>query len=497
MKRHRKLIAAFAILIALGIVGTAIAVTYYAHTPITDVSITGTLSNGDSVSISSDYTMTCTTSTDTDKYCDDTGWHYPSDPVTHTWSGPGAFNPTTGTSVTWTAPSSTGDKTITVTADDSPLYDETAKTDSITVKVVKVDKLQYWDGISSIWVDIGSTLYVAKDDAVIFKAIPDPSGASWPSGKPVWGGEASGTGPTTPVTFNTLSNSTSDYKTVTAECGNTPPVKVNVIVYDFEGTLTPDDGPPSFAGRSMTDYGIAETVDLNCTITLGLTASQVGGLKWSEGLGKGSLSNVTNYGTADYDAGAYPGTANLYLSVQSGPSRESFRNYVRNITEPDAYMIQEPNTGIWHEQGTASVGFKGYIYLTPMNVSFDNLQFREYSCPAILKGFYKDKYPDGYDHPIRSPVAVGSGNISTGCRVLGTDTVSTGPHTPPPPFKNNSSFTWVIPWQYLVSGGAWTEFTTATHVATMNKAGTATIEKHNVGPFTKALNDPNSPYYPN
>lgn len=52
----------------------------------------------------------------------------------------------------------------------------------------------------------------------------------WPPNKPEWSGTsgASGTGETKTVTFNTLSSSTSDYKTVKAKCGNEETVDVIV-----------------------------------------------------------------------------------------------------------------------------------------------------------------------------------------------------------------------------------------------------------------------------
>ncbi|MHC5059957.1 MAG: hypothetical protein ACYTFK_02580 [Planctomycetota bacterium] len=137
MKSHKKLIIAFAVLIAIGIAGVAVAA-YTAYTAITNVSITSH-SDDDIVYVNQEYTVTCTTSTDTDCHYEG-GWHLESDPVTHTWTGDGSFAaPGTGTSLTWTAPASAGSATITVTADDSPLYNETAKQDSVTLTVLDVD----------------------------------------------------------------------------------------------------------------------------------------------------------------------------------------------------------------------------------------------------------------------------------------------------------------------------------------------------------------------
>src|SRR5262249_5219006 len=84
-------------------------------------------------------------------------------------------------------------------------------TSSGGMTVVSVEKIQYQS--DSTFTDISGNLYVLKGTSVTFKAVPEPSGASWPSGKPVWGGTAgaSGTGDTTSVTFNTASSSISDF----------------------------------------------------------------------------------------------------------------------------------------------------------------------------------------------------------------------------------------------------------------------------------------------
>jgi hypothetical protein len=138
MKSHKKLIIAVVLLIGLGAVGTVLGVVYYAYTPITAVDI-NSHSDNDTVFAGGEFTVTCMTSTNRDKCCDSSRWHYSWDPVTHTWSGDGqGFDPGTGTSVTWTAPTATGDADITVTANDSPLYNESARTDTVTLTVTNI-----------------------------------------------------------------------------------------------------------------------------------------------------------------------------------------------------------------------------------------------------------------------------------------------------------------------------------------------------------------------
>jgi len=155
MKTHKKIAVLISVVAALALIGTAIA-GYIRYTPITNVTITSH-NDYDPVYVGQEYTLTCTTSTDKD--CDDEG-EIVNDPVTHTWSGPGTFNPQTGTTVTWIPPDSNGNVTITVTASDnsSPAYaNDTDKTDSVILTVqntlyyVDVDANGNDDGTS--WTD--------------------------------------------------------------------------------------------------------------------------------------------------------------------------------------------------------------------------------------------------------------------------------------------------------------------------------------------------------
>lgn len=122
---------------------------YTQNTVIDPVSITSP-TEGESFCVGTeDVSATCTTSTDSDIYhhCVDNVWTeepWP-DPVTHSWSGAGTFEPTTGTSVTWTPPTTADEYIITVTASDSHLYDDSLvpenpdPTHSVTVYVVEVE----------------------------------------------------------------------------------------------------------------------------------------------------------------------------------------------------------------------------------------------------------------------------------------------------------------------------------------------------------------------
>ena len=158
-----------------------------------------------------------------------------------------------------TESSAAADVTVTATLKDTD--ENTLGTNTDTVTVVKVNKVQYQSGAN--WVDVSGTLYVSKGSTVTFKAVPAPAAASWPSGKPVWGGTAgaTGTGTMKAVTFNTVSSNLTDFKTVTAECGNT--ITANVIVVQVEVTHIKFDHA---AGHAADGIDIRENNSTNITV---------------------------------------------------------------------------------------------------------------------------------------------------------------------------------------------------------------------------------------
>ncbi len=147
----------------------------------------------------------------------------------------------------WTLSGGTGtgklQRTVSKTTAGTTTLTCTCGTSSKTTKIIVVEvasPLQYKIG-SGAYANVTGTIIVVKGTTVDFKAFSSPSGVTWPSGKPVWGGTsgASGTGDNTTlgeskksVTFDTASTSSTDYKTVTAECGNT--VTANVLVVEIK-----------------------------------------------------------------------------------------------------------------------------------------------------------------------------------------------------------------------------------------------------------------------
>lgn len=373
--------------------------------------------------------------------------------------------------------------TVTVTVERVGVPECGSKSDTCKVTVVEVDKIQY-DDPDSGWTDITGTLYVMYGTSVQFKAIPNPSGASWPSGKPVWGGTsgASGTGETTLVTFYSMSSSTSDYKTITAECGNT--VTENIIVYHFVGDFTPSD---DFSGRSHIKYGLEETVALDFIMDpTGVSASQAGGLEWTK-TGVGDISNAGNDGTADYDAEENPGNVTFRLTVKSGPSKGKYQWYSKTVVLPSGTRMTRATGNVKHTQGDASAGIALYYWLDPKNVSFKYLTFGEDSCPATgATGIYITAPPG--NHAQNTFGAILGGNSTTGCRVQGMD----GAWSSRNPWAPGGTYTWSIPTQYIDDTSTRNTFgSNQNHVPVLQANGDATMNKGGQS-GSAALNDPTS-----
>jgi hypothetical protein len=351
-----------------------------------------------------------------------------------------------------------------------------------------VSKIQYQSGTS--FVDITGTLYVLSGTAVTLKAIPNPTNAAWPAGRPTWSGSsgAAGAGPTTTVTFNTVSSSTSDYKTVTASSGNA--VTVNVIVYNLNGILTAED---NFSGRSTTRFGLEERITLSYGVTPAVTLTQIGGLQWKVLSGGGTMAATTS-GTVTYTAPESPDAVILKLEVQTGPSKGGGPTESIIIVAPsDAYMTKIAGTNLKHVHDSWSVGFLGNIYLLPKDVSFRNLQFFEGATLGVGSGWLSDF--GGTPHPqsaVSRPIT--SGNILTGCRVVAEDNAYSGAKFPTltSPYANGVWY-WDIPWFYVTSSNAAVRFMTARQNHTSDASGKAIITKGGAS-FQRIPSDPESSY---
>jgi hypothetical protein len=332
---------------------------------------------------------------------------------------------------------------------------------------------------SSGYVTVSGTLYVLKGTSVTFKAVPNPANGQFASGKPVWSGSsgASGTGQTTSVSFNTASSSTSNFKTVIATAGNS--VTANIIVFDLTGVLTPDD---NFSGRSTTRFGIHEHITLGLSITpSGITATQVGGLRWQQNSGSGTLLDATTNGTGSYNVADSPGSATLQLKLLGGPS--TGQGPTKGITVVAPSGGYETGTNTWHVQYYWSVGFCGLIHIQPTDVSFLNIVFKEDDVGAGASGWLG--FLNGVGHSPGASSVITSG--FSGSTVYFPDQVRTGAYGGPGATYGAGTVSWAIPWKYAVQGGSYHQFATATQAADSDATGRARISKAGSGIFEKAV----------
>ncbi len=419
-------------------------------------------------------------------------------------SSDGSFpNGDIGTSVNWRAPYYPAVVQIAVAEDDVPSPvppnelgsrgDADRFVDTRTVYSVGVDTLTWNDEGEWVVTYEEDPLYVLKDTPVQFRAFKTPyQAASWPSGKPVWGGSAgaSGTGETKTVTFSTKSNSLTDYKTVTVECGNVKTVKV--IVYTLEGILIPDS---QFAGRSQNDYGIEETVSLSySTDPTGLPDLS---LEWVKTGGVGLIL----FPGWKYDAQHVEGGVTLKLRHTFGPSKGLGPSYSGMVWKPSGtYMTRTHPTTVLHYQGYASAGIELRYWLNPSNVSFSNLLFKEGACsPTGVTGFFLhcepwNSYPNGTIIPNHRETPTPPSIIVVdyhGSMVNGVDHSFTGQANP----YAAGEYTYPIPTLYRDEVPSWHTFgQTSDGGGSFNAAGYAIKTKDGASPGSAALNDPDSNY---
>lgn len=164
-----------------------------------------------------------------------------------------------------------------------------------------------------------------------------------------------------------------------------------------------------------------------------------------------------------------------------------------DVIEPTGVtMQQEPGTGVWHIQGRPSAGFMGRPFITPIDVSFIEIQVREGQCNATGNGYYG--YANGDPHPDGAWVDVVTGDASNPSKVDGVDTIRSGtaPNDQGHLLPDVGTFDWPIPWLFRVGSGGEKQFAIVTHHHESDAAGTVTISKGGTS-VSAAINDPTAP----
>jgi len=277
-----------------------------------------------------------------------------------------------------------------------------------------------------------------------------------------------------------------------------PPIPAPTPVV-FTVVVTPVD---NFAGRSMTNFGVGEQIDLSFTTLPVRPAASFGGLQWVVKSGPGTLTiPVPNDGTARLTMGETNGTVVLELRTIAAPMAPAVVKATKTLwaVEPaSSVMVREPGTGITHRQNTASAGFFGLVQTRPTEVSFYRCQWREGSAPIRATGSLNVTIARtapssesggqglatqqelanlaGARHPVMGTwLDLGRGNILTGSVMQGHDNVQSAPLNPP---FAVGTFDWDIHWIFRVIGSPNEKhYFTATHSEAVSATGQMTISK--------------------
>ena len=399
--------------------------------------------------------------------------------------------------------------------------------------------------VSFTRLDPANALYVLKNTELEFRAQSTvlPATGTIDLSATTWGGTAgaTGRGASNRVRFQTTSASSlpANGATVTLTFGGQT-VTIRVIVFELTPTAVIAD---NFAGRSTTDLGVDERVALGFTTTpVGITAAQAGGLIWSFPAGAADRNTLGLFHDPATNAAPLPavqtgvvnfiapcrtfaaGTApvpqksvTLKLSVAGGLSSGLGveRTYV--IRTPTAHMREQTGGARRHTNGQPSSGFKGEIFLTPRNVSFRTLRWREGVGSMVVSGSIPNAWAN-LAHPVTvfgdaTHGTISGGHSVNGCTVNQLDDVFSGSFAYTVPDRASprnivGTQTWPIDWEYTyptlppaAAGWAndWIKMQKAIHQATLYENGAMTMFKGHVRcasgdcmpePLRKELNDP-------
>jgi outer membrane protein OmpA-like peptidoglycan-associated protein len=267
------------------------------------------------------------------------------------------------------------------------------------------------------------------------------------------------------------------------------------------GLLTPRD---NFAGRSAVRFGVGEVIDLSFVSFPPTSAAGFGGLEWHHVSGGGTLTGVTNIGTATYTAPATAAAVRLELRVATGATAGTvISSHPITIVIPNRVrMRQVPGTapnfmpGGIIAVGTWGAGFLADVFVDPKDVSFQGVVFGEGTVAGVVTpaGSFLSPFA-GRVHPVNTFGPAHGGNATTGTPVSPPQDQISQSGVPPTgsllgvPTCGVSDFLWAIPWEFSVAGGPRTPFgPTANHHVTSAFFCNATIEKGGAGPFCRRIN---------
>lgn len=265
---------------------------------------------------------------------------------------------------------------------------------------------------------------------------------------------------------------------------------------NFSATVTPVD---NFAGRSATQFGVGEEIDLGFSTIPVRTAASFGGLLWHVKSGPARLDTpLPNDGTARLVMGDSAGAVVLELRTIGAVPQVKATKTLWVIEPSSAVIVQDPGTAVFHTNGTASAGFKGLIRFRPTTVSFYRCQFREGTAPIKATGSLQVSIAtssstsastgqrtavaqelgnlQGSRHPVMGTwMDISNGHSVNGSQMVGFDSIRSVTVNPP---YAAGTFDWEIQWFWRVIGSAKEKFfQTAVHSEAITTTGQMTISK--------------------
>ena len=227
------------------------------------------------------------------------------------------------------------------------------------------------------------------------------------------------------------------------------------------------------SNRSRTTRGVGEQVTVNSNFS----SSPV---TWSITSGNGTLSSgsVTS---VTFTAPDRAGNTTVKGTKGSKSATITF-----TTIEPSGVTMERLMTlPTFHISGLPSAGFIALVYITPSNVSFENIQVREKSVNGVaINGL---SCHNGLPHNLGPWVNVNEVVAGKGSKQEGGDLAKFGFSCGTP--HQNGTFTFNIPMEFRVGTGTPKTFTTQTQQGQLTSTGKFTTSKAGVS-VSHELNDP-------
>jgi hypothetical protein len=203
--------------------------------------------------------------------------------------------------------------------------------------------------------------------------------------------------------------------------------------------------------------------------------------------GQGVLSSTAG-STTTLTAEDRGGAATVSISVGSANCSSDF-----TVVEPAGIRMRRwAGSGIKHTQHRPDSGLRTEIFLTPADVSFRNVQYREVDIGAVASGVYAPFHGIGHD---ASPATITVGDVvpGLGSKANGIDSIYSGDPGTPPPFAPGS-IRFSIPYEFKVGTGSFKRFTIVEQLSTLAADGVTLTSSKAGASVSIRVGDPTSAF---